>query len=195
MVEVEIRSDSVLIEGYVNAVARDSRPIKDISTGKFFVEQIVPGAFERALKHNEVELLLNHDELRKLGSTQTNLQLSEDSIGLRARALITDKDVIAKARAKRLRGWSFGFYVEREHTEQAKPDMERRLVDDMTLVEVSLIDDQKIPAYEGTSVEVRAARETTLTPDVLETEVRYTDLSNAEEYARLSERYEKIRKD
>lgn len=26
---IEIRADSVLIEGYVNAVARDSRPMRD----------------------------------------------------------------------------------------------------------------------------------------------------------------------
>lgn len=192
---VEIRSDSVLIEGYVNAVARDSRPIKDISDGSFFVEQIVPGAFERALKHNDVDILLNHDENRKLGSTQSNLDLREDSIGLRARAVITDKDVIAKARAKKLRGWSFGFYVEREHSELTASGMERRMVDDMTLVEVSLIDDRKQPCYEGTSVEVRAARETKLTPDALEIGVDYTDLSGKEEYTKLSERYEKIRKD
>ena len=73
---IEIRSDKVIIDGYVNAVARDSRPIRDKS-GKRFVEQIVPGAFERALKRNEVKLLLNHDMARNLGSTQTNLQLYE----------------------------------------------------------------------------------------------------------------------
>ena len=52
---IEIRADSVLIEGYVNAVARDSRPMRDRKTGKRFVEQIVPGVFERALRHNEVQ--------------------------------------------------------------------------------------------------------------------------------------------
>lgn len=88
---IEIRADSVLIEGYVNAVARDSRPMRDRKTGKRFVEQIVPGVFERALRHNEVQLYLNHDRSRVLGSTSTNLELHEDSIGLHARAEVTDR--------------------------------------------------------------------------------------------------------
>ena len=75
---IEIRADSVVIEGYVNAVARDSRPMRDRKTGKRFVEQITPGVFERALRHNEVQLLLNHDKTRNLGSTSTNLELYED---------------------------------------------------------------------------------------------------------------------
>ena len=99
---IEIRADSVVIEGYVNAVARDSRQMRDRKTGKRFVEQIVPGVFRRALQHNEVKLLLNHDENRVLGSTQTNLELHEDNIGLRARAEISDPEVIEKARNKKL---------------------------------------------------------------------------------------------
>ena len=60
---VEIRADSVVIEGYVNAVARDSRVMRDRKTGKRFVEQIIPGVFRRALQHNDVKLLLNHDPI------------------------------------------------------------------------------------------------------------------------------------
>ena len=81
---VELRNDSVYIEGYVNAVGRDSRPIRDRTTGKRFVEQIVPGTFKRALAKNEVKLLLDHDSTSELGSTETNLTLYEDNIGLRA---------------------------------------------------------------------------------------------------------------
>ena len=55
------------------------------------MEQIVPGVFERALRHNEVQLLLNHDKTRNLGSTSTNLELYEDNIGLHARAEVTDR--------------------------------------------------------------------------------------------------------
>ena len=106
IMRVEIRADSVLIEGYVNAVGRDSKILSD-KTGLRFVEQIVPGAFARALTKNDVDILLNHDGNKVLGSTQTNLSLEEDSIGLKARAVITDTEVIEKARAKKLKGWSF----------------------------------------------------------------------------------------
>ena len=173
MLRIEIRSDSVLIEGYVNAVARDSRPMRDRKTGKRFVEQIVPGAFQRALKHNEVDLLLNHDKSRNLGSTKTNLTLYEDSIGLRARAEITDPEVIQKAREKKLRGWSFGFY-ERDASEEELPNgMNRRYVEDLELLEVSIIDERKLPVYEGTSIETRAEGEVLLTPEPLELRADY----------------------
>ena len=111
---VEIRSSKVIIDGYVNAVGRDSRPIRDRITGERFVEQIVPGAFKRALERNEVKLLLNHDENRVLGSTETNLTLYEDEIGLRAHAEVDDAEVVEKARLKKLRGWSFGFKEDRK---------------------------------------------------------------------------------
>lgn len=170
---IEVRSDSVLIEGYVNAVARDSRPMRDKKTGKRFVEQIVPGVFKRALKHNDVDLLLNHDKTRNLGSTKTNLTLYEDSIGLKARAEITDLEVIQKAREKKLRGWSFGFY-ERDASEEELPNgMNRRYVEDLELLEVSIIDERKLPVYEGTSIETRAEGDVLLTPEPLELRADY----------------------
>ena len=142
---IELRADSVLIEGYVNAVARDSRPMRDKVTGQRFVEQIVPGVFKRALERNEVDLLLDHDESRNLGSTATNLELREDAIVLRARAEISDPEIIKKAKDKKLRGWSFGFR-ERDASEEDIPNgMKRRYVEDMELIEVSLIDEKKIP--------------------------------------------------
>ncbi len=44
---IEIRSDSVLLDGYVNAVDRYSRPIR--SADGSFVEKILPKVFQRAL--------------------------------------------------------------------------------------------------------------------------------------------------
>ena len=142
---IEIRADSVLVEGYVNAVGRDSRPLLS-SDGSRFVEQIVPGAFARALSKRDVDILLNHDETKKLGSTQSNLTLIEDSIGLKARAIIKDSTVIEKARAKKLTGWSFGFYDINTRTEDINEGLKRRFVEDLELVEVSIIDDTLVPA-------------------------------------------------
>jgi len=129
---IEIRADSVLVEGYVNAVGRDSRPLLS-SDGSRFVEQIVPGAFARALSKRDVDILLNHDETKKLGSTQSNLTLIEDSIGLKARAIIKDSTVIEKARAKKLSGWSFGFYDINTRTEDINEGLKRRFVEDLEL--------------------------------------------------------------
>lgn len=190
---IEIRADSVVIEGYVNAVARDSRPMRDRKTGKRFVEQIAPGVFERAIKRNDVDLLLNHDPFRVLGSTKTNLILYEDNIGLRARAEITDAEVIQKAREKKLRGWSFGFY-ERDASEEDLPSgLQRRYIEEMELKEVSIIDEKKLPCYAGTSIETRAAGEEVLTPDPLEVRADYIEFEISEKPADLSKYQSRIK--
>lgn len=154
--KIRIRADSVEVEGYVNAVERKSNPL--ISRMGTFVERICKGAFKRALeREDDVRLLLNHDPLRDLGGTADgNLELSEDSIGLKARATITDKEVIQKARNGELVGWSFGFLdrdVENKRDEDGVP---LRAVKDMDLKEVSLLDTEKTPAYDGTLVSVRS---------------------------------------
>lgn len=156
-VRVEIRNDSILIDGYVNAVGRDSRPLRG-RNGEKFIEQIVPGAFERAVKRaTEVKLLLNHDKNRELGTTKDNLQLFEDNIGLRAITEITDAEVIQKAKEKKLRGWSFGFHeLKATEEDDTKTGMKRRFVEELELVEVSIIDERKLPCYVATSIETRA---------------------------------------
>jgi len=77
---IELRNDSVVLDGYVNAVARDSRPMIN-DWGEYFVEQIMPKTFQRALeKTGDVHCLLDHLENRVLGSIkQGNVELWEDS--------------------------------------------------------------------------------------------------------------------
>ncbi len=154
---IEIRNDSVLLDGYVNAVARDSKPMLD-EKGEKFVEQITPKTFQRAVeKSDDILCLLNHEPSRVLGSTKKgNIELFEDNIGLRAICNITDSEVIRKAKENKLRGWSFGFEAVKEHEEQASENLKRRFVDEMNLFEVSIIDDRKVPCYFGTSIETRA---------------------------------------
>ena len=158
---VEIRSDHVLLDGYVNAVGRDSRVIPDRRGG--FVEQVTPGAFAKALgRGRPVELKLNHE--RVIGSTATGeIELREDNIGLRAIAKITDAAVIEKARKKQLRGWSFGFRKPVDRWEERTGEPPRRYLDDLDLREVTLVDETKIPAYPATSVELRDGSENEIT--------------------------------
>jgi len=157
MIDIEIRSDeSVRIAGYVNAVGRDSRPVMT-HRGKV-VEQIAPGAFTDALSRaGNVDMLLDHDRAYKLGSTADgNVRLIEDSIGLRAEAVISDKNVVQKAREGKLRGWSFGFAATDDEIEERAGKLPRRLVKRLDINEISLIDERYTPVYDGTSVEVRA---------------------------------------
>ena len=156
--KVNIRADKVEIEGYVNAIERDSKPLWS-RVGQF-IERICKGAFKKALKRNDdVHILLNHDWDRDLGSTkQGNLELEEDNIGLRVRACITDPEVVKKARAGELVGWSFGF-SDRDVVNTVRDGMPHRAVKDLDLAEVSILDKRKSPAYEGTLITARAEDE------------------------------------
>lgn len=152
---VNIRQDHVEIEGYVNAVERNSKPLK--SRMGQFIERICKGAFKNAIKRNEdIHILLNHDWNRDLGSTkQGNLELEEDNIGLKARAKITDEEIIEKARRGDLVGWSFGFSdIDVENT--VEHEMPVRAVKEMDLYEVSILDRAAKPAYEGNLITARS---------------------------------------
>lgn len=156
--QVEIREDSVFISGYVNAVERLSKPIRGTLRGnvKTFLERIKAGTFRTALKRNKnVFVLLNHDTSKVLASTEDgNATLDEDNIGLRAEITITDKEVVQKAREGRLAGWSFGFIANDDEI-STEGNNEIRTVTDLELLEVSILDDTKAPAYYGTSIEAR----------------------------------------
>ena len=156
---VRVMTDSVEISGYVNAVERNSKPL--FSRIGRFVERILKGAFSSALQRNDdVYLLLNHDSTRVLGSQkQGNLELTEDNIGLYARAVVTDPEVIEDARNGRLVGWSFGFYDTPDGVVNGIDEdtgLPLRKLRDLDLREVSILDSTKSPAYEGTLIMARA---------------------------------------
>lgn len=148
--KVEIRSDSVVLDGYVNAVGRDSRLMA--SPQGRFVEQVEPGTFQRAIERGPVELMFNHDKV--VGSTADGtLELREDVIGLRATATVMDPEVLEAARSESLTGWSFGFTPLRDRWEDTDNGYQRRYLEDIRLQEVSIL--TKIPAYIATTIEQR----------------------------------------
>lgn len=155
--KIKIRSDGITIEGYVNAVERNSKPLLS-RIGQRFIERICKGAFSNALKRNDdVHVLLNHDVNRDLGSTkQGNLELHEDNIGLYARADITDPEVVQDGRNGDLVGWSFGFSDVDVDTSGTEDGLPLRKVRDMDLYEVSILNRRKCPAYDGTLIMARA---------------------------------------
>ena len=155
--KIQIRANSVVIEGYVNAVERKSKPL--FSRFGEFVEKICAGAFGRALeRNNDVRIFLNHDGVNfDLGGTGTGeLELEEDAIGLHARATITRPEVVEDAKHGNLVGWSFGF-MDRDVTvmQDNESGLPLRSVKDLDLVEVSILNREKEPAYAGTLVNVR----------------------------------------
>lgn len=153
--KINVREDHVEIEGYVNAIERNSKPL--MSRIGQFIERICKGAFKKAIKrNNDIHILLNHDWSRDLGSTkQGNLKLEEDNIGLKARATINDPEVVQKARNGDLVGWSFGFQ-DREVENSMYEGLPYRAVKDLDLFEVSILDRRKTPAYDGTLITARS---------------------------------------
>lgn len=141
---------TVHIEGYVNAIERESRTLRD-TNGMPFNEMIMEGTFERAIDNAEkIDLMVDHE--RVIGDTNTNLELHEDAIGLRASLDTDDPDVVEHADS--LRGWSFGFRDAVATLEQRSDKPCLRRITDLILDEVSLIVN-KIPAYAGTIAECR----------------------------------------
>ena len=188
--QVEVRNDSVFISGYVNAVERLSKPIRETLHGRIrtFLERIKAGVFRNALKKNDnVLVLLNHDSNRVLATTKDgSAVLTEDNIGLRAEITITDTEVVQKARDGKLVGWSFGFIAnDDEITTEGKDEI--RTVTDLELLEVSILDDTKAPAYYGTSIEARegGARMKEIRADAFEQEQTEQPTISIEELAEL----------
>jgi HK97 family phage prohead protease len=184
---VEVRGETVVITGYVNAIERYSKPIRDNLRGKVqtFIERIKAGVFKTALKRNDdVKVLLNHDWNRELANTKNgSAKLEEDNIGLRAEVIITDAEVVEKARQNRLVGWSFGFYPNADEVGTEGNNTTRTLTD-LDLAEVSILDDTKSPAYYGTSIEARceggkrmAIREEILNEEEVQEEVQEAEQS------------------
>ena len=152
--QIEIRADNTaLITGYVNVAGRESRVLRDASGP--FVEVVQPGTFQRALEKNPVGLMFNHRQA--LGSTEDVLELKEDNIGLYARALVHDADIVEKAKAGQLTGWSFGFFVDKDEWKTKEDGMRLRTLEDIDLAEVSILD--MTPAYIATSIEMRGEQE------------------------------------
>ena len=175
--KIEVREDSVFITGYVNAIERYSKPITEPLHGRIrtFIERIKAGVFKTALKRNDdVKVLLNHDKTRELATTKDGTaKLEEDNIGLRAEVTITDKEVVEKARNNQLVGWSFGFYGNSDEM-GSEGERETRTVTDLDLMEVSILDDTKSPAYYGTSIVARSEGE------------KYIEYRNSEETAEIT---------
>ena len=172
---IRVTDNKVIVDGYVNAVERLSKPLNDrLGT---FVERVKAGAFKRALERaDDVRILLNHDWGKDLGGIKDgNLELSEDAIGLRAHAEITEPQIVADVKSGKMsfRGWSFGF-TDRDVEQGEENGITVRNVKDLNLYEVSLIDRSRIPAYDGTLVAVRSAddSERVNISDVIESDIK-----------------------
>lgn len=125
------------------------------------VERILPGAFDRAAKKDDVVALFNHDASLVLGrrSAKTlKLFNRQDGLHYTIEPPATDlgRDLQESIRRGDVRGSSFGFIV--RSAEWIKEDgVDVRLLKEVSLFDVSPV---TFPAYTGTSVDVRSRIET-----------------------------------
>lgn len=177
--KLEIRNNSITIEGYVNIPERKSRVMPSIR-GKF-TESINGGVFQRAIdKADEIKLLFNHNEKRQLGSTKDNLILKEDQIGLYAKAEINDEEVRQLAIENKLTGWSFGFRTNKDVWSDG--DIQHRTIEDLDLLEISVLSVK--PAYYATKVESRDSKEEIIEHraiDEISVEVKEEDVNSQDD--------------
>lgn len=145
--KLELRNSAIHLDGYVNAVGRESRQLRDMQ-GKF-IEVIQPGTFAKSLEHrSNVGLMLNHQRDLK----PIKFDLYEDNIGLRALIEIDDPEVVELAEKRKLQGFSFGFVVKGQQWDESG-EIRKRTITDMDLQEVSIL--SVTPAYIATSIEMR----------------------------------------
>lgn len=172
--KAEIRADGLHISGYVNVPGRESRPV--ITPRGKVIEVIEQRAFQRALqKVDNIDLMVDHE--RKIASIKEgNLKVWEDEIGLRAEAIITDKEVIEGAKQGKLKGWSFNMMKVVDEIEERAGKLPLRRVKDFVMTEITLAL-RKLPVYSATSIEVRAEEEKEIEVRAFECEVNIKDLT------------------
>lgn len=122
-----------------------------------FLERIMPGAFDRAVKDDDVRGLFNHDPNEVLGRTKAGtMRLSVDSHGLRYEIdpPASAGKVIEAIRRRDVTGSSFGFEVLGEEFRKEDGETIREIT------EVRLFDTGPVtyPAYTGTEAEARDIR-------------------------------------
>lgn len=147
------------IVGYA-AVYYDGTPETEFELWKGVRERVMPGAFNRALREDDVRGLFNHAADNLLGRTSAEtLRLASDSTGLRYEIDPGDttvaRDVKELIRRGDLQGSSFSFNVENERWHE-EGDLEIREVLGVELFDVGPV---TFPAYETTTTGLRSGRD------------------------------------
>lgn len=189
--KAEIRTDGLHIFGYVNVPGRESRPV--ITPRGKVIEVIEQRAFQRALqKADNVDLMVDHE--RKIASTKEGtLKAYEDEIGLRAEAVITDKEVIEGAKKGKLKGWSFNMMKVVDEIEERANQLPLRRVKDFIMTEITLAMN-KIPVYSATSIEVRAGENEEVEIRTSECQVEVNDLRKSKfDYSKYENKIKKLK--
>lgn len=132
------------------------------------------GVFRKALERNsDVGLMFNHTRALQ----DENMNLVEDSIGLKIDVDVSDAEVIQNAKDGKLTGFSFGFRCLQANFEERDGLPKLRNVTDIDLIEVSILN--CTPAYFATELDARGLLEQR--GEVSEVEIDDTEIKALEQ--------------
>ena len=182
-----------IIEGHAAVFNQPSLEIFPFAPG--WREVIRPGAFNAAIKSNDVRALINHNDDRLIGRVSNRtLMLEEDEIGLKVRIYPPEtsdaRDLLTLIRGKYISQMSFGFTVAEDGEELDRDNKLRAIKTIGTLYDVSPVTQ---PAYPTTDVGLRsrfmAQRDSDFVDQaaqILRSEIRKEIIERAQNY--LSQR-------
>lgn len=160
-VEERQEGEGSRLSGYA-AIYYDGTPDTEYEFWSGFVERIMPGAFDRAIREDDVRGLFNHDPHQILGRTRSGtLSISSDDKGLRYEIEPPDTHVaghvVEAVRREDVTGSSFAFLVTDEDW-RMEDGVRVREIQGVQLFDVGPV---TFPAYEATEAEVssRSLRE------------------------------------
>ncbi|PEN68497.1 phage major capsid protein [Bacillus wiedmannii] len=147
---------SLFVSGYVNETSTWSQVL---GRNTKFIEQIIPGAFKRALERAEnIDFLYEHDNNKILADTQSGrLILREDDKGLYMEATISKtswgEDAFELIKDGIIQKMSFGFRALKDKVTKGTNGIYERVVHELELLEVSAV---RKPAYVQSSIQARS---------------------------------------
>jgi HK97 family phage prohead protease len=159
---VETRADGKpMIVGYAARYFDPADPGTEFALWDDVTERILPGAFDKAVREDDVRALFNHSPDMVLGrSTAGTLRLSVDARGLRYEIdppdTSTARDLLESLKRGDVSGSSFAFNIRGENVrKEAKPDGGFRYVRELTDVQLFDVGPVTYPAYPATDAGVR----------------------------------------
>lgn len=166
-IQLREKDGKPVIEGYGAVFYSATDPGTEYELWRDVYERVLPGAFDRALREDDVRSLFNHDSNFVLGRNRgatAGLELSVDKIGLRYQVTPPDTQLIRDAVLEPIRrgdvdGSSFMFLV--RSAAWVSEDRGGRQIEVREIREVELWETGPVvfPAYGSTTAGVRAARQ------------------------------------
>ena len=146
--------DKAIFEGYINVTGTSSKKLFKEELGSFR-EIIRKGAFADSLQnYRKPYMTLNHD-CKRIISYGADLELTEDKVGLKYIAQISDLQVISMAMCGSLLGCSFTFKPMKESLMKDNGWFIRS-INEMILLEVSIIEDcALLPCYDSSTIHIK----------------------------------------